>query len=679
MGEAAKISLKAIGKQDTYLLCKDPAESFFNPNTTRRHSDFRKYHRSKNVINSGQIPNWPFGQTIKVQFNPQNMGDLLSNMWLSIKMPKVTNGNYADQLGRHILKSVTMFVDDTELEKIESDWGIIYDELYLEMSEKVANRFLVNRSIGFDDSTTTDSVSRLETDLMIPMQFFFARKYASDEYTTNKPNRPYFPTCAVHKQKIEFVLEFHKQSFFTDTLDTLILDDFKLITEEITVSPEERNYLSHERQVVVTDLVRKHPTTVSELGKNAIRTNLVPNIPVKCLHWFLRNTKFENVDESVALEPKQIGANIIGTNANDDSGYSVALSPDGTTIAIGEPKYELQVDEDNNGFPDNVNQNKGRVRVFKLISGTWTQLGTDLIGAGDGDLFGTTVSLSNTGTALAVGAPIHDSSKGRVRVYQYNGTAWGPLGSDINGGTAGEKFGTSVSLSSNGTQVAVGAPEFTEVGFTNRGRVQIWTYTVGDGWQQTGSNIDGVGGGDKFGSTVSLSDPVTSGGNDSVVAVGAPGHDASKGHVKAFVYNGTAWVQRGSYIDGLNAGDEFGTSVDISKDGYYLIGGAPKNDGGGVDSGQASVFFYSTILSAWGQIGPDINGLVAGEKAGTSVAITSNITSGQQPHTGTRVAVGTPLSNRTRAYNYVNVSNTPAWDRLHREMGGPGSGGSMSM
>jgi len=35
MGEAAKISLKAIGKQDTYLLCKDPAESFFNPNTTR--------------------------------------------------------------------------------------------------------------------------------------------------------------------------------------------------------------------------------------------------------------------------------------------------------------------------------------------------------------------------------------------------------------------------------------------------------------------------------------------------------------------------------------------------------------------------------------------------------------------------------------------------------------------
>ena len=30
MGEAAKISLKAIGKQDTYLLSKDPEDSFFN-------------------------------------------------------------------------------------------------------------------------------------------------------------------------------------------------------------------------------------------------------------------------------------------------------------------------------------------------------------------------------------------------------------------------------------------------------------------------------------------------------------------------------------------------------------------------------------------------------------------------------------------------------------------------
>ena len=311
MGEAAKISLKAIGKQDTHLLSKDPEDSFFNYKNDKIHSDFRKYHRSRNVINPGGIPNWPFGQTIKVQFNPQNMGDLLSNMWLSITMPRLTDfgggKNYADQLGRHILKSVTMVVDELEVETIHDDWGILYDELYLEMSEKVANRFLINRNIGYDDSTLAafNDLSQYSADLMIPLHFFFSRKYASDEYSSNKPNRPYFPVCAVHRQNIEFVLEFHEQTFFTDTGTTLILDEFKLITEEITVSPEERQYLATERQTFITDIVRRHPSIISTPNDNLIRNNLVPNIPVKCIHWFLRNTKFEDANDSTGGKPIQ--------------------------------------------------------------------------------------------------------------------------------------------------------------------------------------------------------------------------------------------------------------------------------------------------------------------------------------------------------------------------------------
>jgi hypothetical protein len=298
MGEAAKISLKAIGKQDTHLLSKDPEDSFFkyNPKT---HSEFRKYHRVHNVVNDGNIATWPFAQTIKVQFNPTNMGDLLSNMWLSITMPCLTDGNYADQLGRHILKSVTMFVDDIEVEKIHDDWGIIYDELYLEISEKVANRFLVNRNIGFDESSRNESLSRSSSDLVIPLHFFFSRKYASDEYASNQPNRPYFPVCAIHRQKIEFELEFHQQSFFTNTTDTLSLQSFNLVTEEITTSPEERKYLTGERQMLVTDLVRKHSSAVSDIGSDTIVNNLVPNIPVKCIHWFLRNTNFEIEGDAV--------------------------------------------------------------------------------------------------------------------------------------------------------------------------------------------------------------------------------------------------------------------------------------------------------------------------------------------------------------------------------------------
>jgi hypothetical protein len=301
MGEAAKISLKAIGKQDTHLLSDDPEESFFKYTTDKRHSEFRKYHRNRNVVNPGTKATWPFGETIKVQFNPTNMGDLLSNMYLSITMPGISDyvtKNYADQLGRHILKSVTMFVDDIEVEKIHDDWGIIYDDLYLEISEKVANRFLVNRNLGFDDAPTNTDVAQYDSDLVIPLHFFFSRKFSSDEYGTNKPNRPYFPVCSIYRQKIEFELEFHKQTFFTNTTDTVTLQSFNLVTEEITVSPEERKFLASERQTMVTDLVRKHPSIVSDLNKDVIRNNLVPNIPVKCIHWFIRNTAFENEDDA---------------------------------------------------------------------------------------------------------------------------------------------------------------------------------------------------------------------------------------------------------------------------------------------------------------------------------------------------------------------------------------------
>lgn len=172
------------------------------------------------------------------------------------------------------------------------------------MSEKVANRFLVNRNLGFDDSSLVqfEDEAQYDADLVIPIHFFFSRKFASDEYGTNKPNRPYFPVCSVYRQKIEFELEFHKASFFTDrdlTTNPIELSSFNIVTEEITVSPEERKFLANERQIFITDLVRRHPVIVSDLGRDVIRNNLVPNIPVKCIHWFLRNTIFENEDESI--------------------------------------------------------------------------------------------------------------------------------------------------------------------------------------------------------------------------------------------------------------------------------------------------------------------------------------------------------------------------------------------
>lgn len=296
-GEAAEVVLSAVGHQDTYLLSCDPEQSLFKYDNSRQHSNFRKFHRVTNVLKPPQAPpDWPFGQTIKVRMSPQNMGDLLANMYLSVTMPALNAGeNYADQLGRHLVRVARMRVDELVVEEIHDDWGVIYDELYLEMSEKVANRFLVNRSIAFDASELNETYARYKSDLIVPMHFFFSRKYAADEYETNQPNRPYFPACACHKQNIEFEFEFHHQNFFSNTATTLGLQSFDLITEEITLEPEERLYFMREPYRLVTDLVVKHPSLQDvTLGSN-IKLGLVPKIPVKCIHWFFRDNRFENI------------------------------------------------------------------------------------------------------------------------------------------------------------------------------------------------------------------------------------------------------------------------------------------------------------------------------------------------------------------------------------------------
>lgn len=304
-GEGARICIDAIGAQEPYLLSKNPEDGEFFYKS-KRHSEFAKYHRSTPVKNPGGKASWPFGETLKVEFRPQDRGDLLSNMWVSITLPGLTGGkNYTDQIGRHIIKTVTMRIDETILERYHADWGIINDELYLETSEKVANRFLVNRSLAFDSTelNENDVVSAYESEILIPINMFFSRKYATDEYSGNNPNRPYFPLCACYRQKIILEFEFFPQQYFCDATQTLSLPEFTIITEEITVTREERLYLQKVPQVFITDVVTKHPVTETVPGDNTVTQQLIPNVPVKAIHWFFRDKRFEQ--ENIIKDPAE--------------------------------------------------------------------------------------------------------------------------------------------------------------------------------------------------------------------------------------------------------------------------------------------------------------------------------------------------------------------------------------
>jgi len=177
------------------------------------------------------------------------------------------------------------------------------------------------------------------------------------------------------------------------------------------------------------------------------------------------------------------------------------------------------------------------------------QLGQDLDGEAAGDWFGYSVALSSDGDILAVGGYRNDGNgdnAGHARVFHWNGNAWAQRGNDLDGEAAGDEFGRSVALSSDGHILAVG-------GFFN------------------------------------------------------DGNGVNAGHARVFHWNGNAWAQRGNDLDGEAAGDEFGRSVALSSDGHILAVGGFFNDGNGVNAGHARVFSYQHCTDEGSNLNWNIN------------------------------------------------------------------------
>ncbi len=301
----------------------------------------------------------------------------------------------------------------------------------------------------------------------------------------------------------------------------------------------------------------------------------------------------------------QVGNDVDGVGTGDEFGGSVSLSDDGLVMAVGATRNDATA------------LDAGHVRVFQKINGAWSQFGTDLNGAARNDLFGFSVSLSGDASTLAVGGIGNDAAGlnvGHVQIFENVGGTWSRIGSVINGEGLGDLFGNSVSLSDDGTIVAIGGKENDGAG-SNHGHVRVFK-NVNDIWTQVGADIDGENAGDYSGYAVSIS------GNGSIVAIGAPGNDAGGnnwGHVRVYKNVNDTWIKVGVDIDGEANGDESGSSVSLSNDGSIVAIAARNNDGGGAQSGHVRV--YKNMNDTWTKVGADIDGESSPDYSGYSVSI----------------------------------------------------------
>ena len=345
----------------------------------------------------------------------------------------------------------------------------------------------------------------------------------------------------------------------------------------------------------------------------------------------------------------QLGSDLIGHAQWQYAWSPVSLSSDGTTISVGGPY-----------------NNAGQVRTYKYISGAWTQVGSDIDGEAAADNSGQFLSTSSNGNIVAIGAPFNDATSagnaqyGHVRVYENISGTWTQIGSDIDGEDEFDYSGWSVSLNSDGTTVAIGANGNDGNG-TYSGHVIIYENISGT-WTQVGADIDGDTALDQSGYSVSLS----SDGN--TVAIGAiwnGGNGTKSGHVKIYKNISGTWTQVGADIDGENAGDESGFRVSLSSDASIVAIGAPLNDGNGTNSGHVKI--YKNISGTWTQIGADIDGENAGDESGCAVSLSSD---GSIVAIGARYNIGdsATASHHGHVRIYKNISGT--WTQIGADING---------
>lgn len=327
----------------------------------------------------------------------------------------------------------------------------------------------------------------------------------------------------------------------------------------------------------------------------------------------------------------QIGNDIDGSSNDIGFGRALSLSDNGNIVAIGAPN------SDYNG------NDSGHVSIFQNINNTWTQIGNDIVGENGNDNFGYSISLSNDGTTIAIsgiGNDINGFESGYVKIFKLINNTWNQIGSDIYGEAFSNYSGWSVDLSGDGNIVAISAIFNSDNG-NQSGHVRVFE-NINNSWTQIGNDIDGENSGDFFGSSISISD------NGNIIAIGAlynDGNGFDSGHVRVFENINNIWTQIGNDIDGEYSGDNFGRSVSISNNGDILVVGAPINTENQIDSGHARI--YININSIWTKVGDDIDGEYSEDFFGNSVSISGD---------GELVAISAPNNDQyAQDSGYVRI------------------------
>ena len=264
----------------------------------------------------------------------------------------------------------------------------------------------------------------------------------------------------------------------------------------------------------------------------------------------------------------KVGSNdITGTTVFDVFGASVDVSTINNEIVIAVGAYNIS---------SSTHNNCGAVYIYKLNENNSWILVKSIFGESDNERIGNSLSFSNDGLTLAIGAPFYNNNKGFIRIYRSNGeiSIWNKMSDDIIGNKNNDRFGYSLSLNNDGTILAIGAPYQSPISSDNKGYVKIYEFTQEGLWIPKGDTITSLSSGNNFGNSLSLN------GLGNILVIGASydnGNGNNSGCVKIYNWSESInnWTKMSSNIVGESSDEMAGTSVSVNNEGNILAVGSP--------------------------------------------------------------------------------------------------------
>lgn len=295
--------------------------------------------------------------------------------------------------------------------------------------------------------------------------------------------------------------------------------------------------------------------------------------------------------------------------------------------------------------------NTGAVYIYVLVNSVWTfQAKLEASDKVQGDMFGCSVSISSDGATVVVGAERKASGRGAVYVFTRTGSSWSQFSKILaSDGTDSDYFGNSVSISGDGNYIAAGAIYEDDPGqANNRGAVYIFN-KVSNVWSQQRKIMPAESAANSN-SLVGCSVSISFDGSVCVMGSFGASVDSLPYAGCAYIYTriGTTWTQKVRLTNpSPSTYAYFGTSVSVSGDGSTVVVGCNCDDDLGVDSGSAYIYTLSNNVWIWTKITAPSG--ATSDHFGVSVAAS---------YDGRTVLIGaegtdSTLSNVGAAYIYV--------------------------